>query len=96
MFQPEVFRKQMYCIEESTVLVSFSGIFRSPRSHLAPIALIGATVVIWHQESYAPLCLPSLRPCMHTFYLEKVPGEAALGRLETLYDFQQSLEILLI
>jgi len=33
MFAPEVFRKQMYCIE---VLVILLGLFGAPRSHSAP------------------------------------------------------------
>jgi len=34
MFEPEVFRKQMYCIEESTC--NIVGTFRRPRSDSAP------------------------------------------------------------
>jgi len=36
MFEPELFRKQMYCIEESTVLVTLLGIFVALRSYSAP------------------------------------------------------------
>jgi len=34
MFEPEAFRKQMYCIEESTCEIV--GTFWRPRSHSAP------------------------------------------------------------
>jgi len=34
MFEPEVFRKEMYCIVESTC--EFVGIFDVPRRRLAP------------------------------------------------------------
>jgi len=30
MFEPEVFRKQMYCIEESSLLVTLLGLFGAP------------------------------------------------------------------
>jgi len=34
MFEPEVFRKQIYCVEES--IVTLFGLFGAPSSHLAP------------------------------------------------------------
>jgi len=34
MFEPEIFRKQMYCIDESTC--DIVGTFRRPHSHSAP------------------------------------------------------------
>ena len=34
MFEPEVFRKQVYCIEESTC--DIVGTFQGPHSHQAP------------------------------------------------------------
>jgi len=46
VFEPEVFRKQMYCIEESTC--DNVGTFRRSHSDLAPGELF-------------PPCLPSLR-----------------------------------
>jgi len=48
MFEPEIFRNRMYCIEESTC--DIVGTFRRPRSHSAPGKL-------------CPPCPPSLRPC---------------------------------
>jgi len=47
MFAPEVFRKQMHCIDESTC--DTVGLFGAARSHSGPV-------------SCAPLALPSLRP----------------------------------
>jgi len=38
MFEPEVLRKQMYCIEESTC--DIIGTFQRPCSHSAPLAVI--------------------------------------------------------
>jgi len=59
IFEPEVFRMQMYCIEEcSWDILGFFGvpaILRRPRSVLAPPQLFDARVI-------APLA-PSLRPC---------------------------------
>jgi len=43
MFEPEVFRKQMYSIEESTC--DIFGTFRRP-------------VIIWRPANYAPLLTP--------------------------------------
>jgi len=57
MFEPEVFRKQIYCIEESTDIV---GTFRRPRSHSVP------PVEIRRPGNCAPLAHPpSLRPCSY-------------------------------
>jgi len=49
MFAPEAFRKQMYCIEESTCDIVRT--FRHPYSDSAPGELL-------------PLALPLLRPCV--------------------------------
>jgi len=38
MFEIEVFRKQMYCIEE--IFVILLGVFGAPSSHLAPPTVI--------------------------------------------------------
>jgi len=35
MLEPEIFRKQMCCIEESTCDVTMLGLFAAPRSDLA-------------------------------------------------------------
>jgi len=51
VFEPEVFQKQMYCIE---VLVTFLGLFGTPQS-------FGALRVIWRPGNCGP-CPPSLRP----------------------------------
>jgi len=40
MFEPEVFWKQMYCIEESSLLVILLGLSCVPRSDSAPRELI--------------------------------------------------------
>ena len=64
MFEPEFFRKQMYCIEESTC--DIAGTFPRPRSDSVP----GACV---------PLA-PSLRPCncgdKYFLTLEQSRGES--------------------
>jgi len=49
MFEPEVFRKQIYCIEESTC--DIDGTFARPRSDSAP------------GELCLP-CSPSVCPCL--------------------------------
>jgi len=50
VFEPEVFRKQMYCVEESTC--DNVGTFRrSPQS-------FGAPTVIWRQGNCSPLVSP--------------------------------------
>jgi len=54
MFEFEVFRKQMYCIEESTCDIVWT--FRRPRSHSA------LSVVIRRPGNCSPLA-PSLRHC---------------------------------
>ena len=46
MFEPEVFRQQMYCIE---VLLTLLGLFVVPRSHSAPGELCPL-----HPHRYAP------------------------------------------
>jgi len=62
MFEPEVFRKQLYCIEESTY--DIVGTFRrSPQS-------FGAPVVIRRPGNCSP-CPPSLRPWLHRQQPEK-------------------------
>jgi len=52
MFEPEVFQKQMYCVEESTC--DIVGPFRRPSSDLAPLYWLGA-------RGISP---PSLRLCI--------------------------------
>jgi len=51
MFEPEVFQKQIHCIEESSLLVTLLGLFSAPSSDSAPGEL-------------CPPCSPSLRPCI--------------------------------
>jgi len=64
MLQPEVFRKQMGCIEESTG--DIVGIFSAPRSDWRPI-------VIWCPGNFVPpslrpwLCSTWLKPCSATY-----------------------------
>jgi len=53
MFEPEVFRKQMYCIEESAY--DIVGTFRRPCSHSAPVTLFGAPIVIRRPGNFVPL-----------------------------------------
>jgi len=40
MFEPEVFRKQMYCIEESSLLVTLLGLSGAPHSDSDPGKLL--------------------------------------------------------
>jgi len=54
MFELEVFRKQMYCTEESTC--TLSGLFSAHRNHSAPLA------VIRRPGNCAPVVTP-LVPC---------------------------------
>jgi len=62
MFETEVCRKLMYCIEGSTC--DIVGTFQRPHSHSASPA------VLWHPHSDSapgelrPPCPPPLRPCM--------------------------------
>ena len=51
VFEPEVFRNQIYCTE---VLVTLLGLFGAPQS-------FRALIVIWPPENWGP-CPPSLRP----------------------------------
>jgi len=54
MFGPEVFRKQMYCTEESTSDVTLLGLFGvSPQSFDARMVILRPGIVP-----------PSLRPCL--------------------------------
>jgi len=62
MFEPEVFLKQMYCVEESTCVIV--GTFRRPRSDSAPPAEIRRPYRDSAPGKLWPLCPPSLRPCL--------------------------------
>jgi len=53
MFEPEVFRKQICCIEESTC--DIVGTFRRPRSHSAPPAVIWLPHGNWAPGELSPL-----------------------------------------
>jgi len=55
IFEPEVFRKQMYCVEECTY--DILGIFRRPRNHSAPSQYFSAPRVIWRPGNCDPLPL---------------------------------------
>jgi len=54
MFEPEVYRKQMYCIEKSTC--DIAGTFRRPRQSF------GAPIVTWRPGNYASLVPPLVTP----------------------------------
>jgi len=58
MFKPEVFRKQMYCIEEGTC--DIVGTFRRPPQSFNP-PVIGAPIVIRRPGNCAPLVTPLIR-----------------------------------
>jgi len=61
MFEPEVFRKQIYCIEESTC--DIVGTFRSlPQSFGAPPQWFGASIVIRRPGNCDPLSPPHYAP----------------------------------
>jgi len=64
MCEPEVFRKQMYSIEESTCDIVWT--FRRPRSHPAPSAVIRRP----HSDS-APGNCASLAPLVTPLYVSK-------------------------
>ena len=66
MFEPEVFRKQMYCIEESTS--DIIGTFQRPCSHLTPLA------VIWrpHSDSAPRELRPPYPPRYATAYEQQL------------------------
>ena len=49
MFEADVFRKQMYCIEESRLLVTLLGLFGAPCNHSTSPAFI------WRPRNCAPL-----------------------------------------
>ena len=59
----QVFRKQMYCTEES--ICDIVGTFWRPCSHLAPHAVIWRLHSDSAPEELRPLDHPSLRPCMY-------------------------------
>jgi len=71
MFEPEVFQKQMYCIEESRLLVKLLGLWR-PHSDSAP-------------GEMCPPCSPSFCPCclsryeMTTRYARNCGGHGPIG-----------------
>jgi len=55
IFEPEVFRKQMYCIEEC--VCDIVGIFWLPRNHSAPLQYSSAPRVIRRPGNCTPLSL---------------------------------------
>jgi len=77
MFKPEVFRKQMCCIEESTC--DIVGIFRRPRSDLAP-----------HSDSEPGKFW--LKPCSTTYVVRNTNGNKTNFR-KTLIALYPSLTI---
>jgi len=52
IFEPEVFRKQMYCVEECTC--DIVGIFWRPSNHSAPPQYFSDPRVIWRPGISAP------------------------------------------
>jgi len=80
MFEPEVFRKQMHCIEESTCDIVAT--FRRPYSHLAPLAMIWRPCsgsVLGNCAPLPPLVTPL--PPTATVKLEKWGAMPAFHRL---------------
>jgi len=68
MFEPEVFRKQIYCIEESTDIV---GTFRRPRSHSVPPVEIrrpGNCAPLPTPSRYAPAAMPKVAVVLPAFH----------------------------
>ena len=63
MFQFEVFRKQMFCIEESTCDID--------RNFRRPPWRFGAPILIWGPGNCVPLAPSSLRPCALTLHLNR-------------------------
>jgi len=60
MLEPEVFRKQTYCIEESaSVLVTLLGLFSATRSYSAPLTVIRRP----HNEPGCGEFCPPCPPC---------------------------------
>jgi len=57
MFEPEFFRKQMYCIEES-ICDNIGIVWRPPQ-------WFGAHLSWFRARRVGPLLLLSLRPCAH-------------------------------
>jgi len=55
ILEPEVFRQQMYCIEEC--VCDIVGIFWRPRNHSAPLQYLSAPRVIPRPGNCAPLSL---------------------------------------
>jgi len=70
IFEPEVFRKQMYCIEESTC--DIVGTFRGPHSDSAPgelcplVPLVTPLNVTFSVYNTAELNLSSIKNLSHT------------------------------
>jgi len=72
MFEPEVFRKQMYCLEKSRLHVTVLGLIGAP-------AVIRHPILIRRPDNYAPLVTPlgaktdigppSLGPCRNLYSL---------------------------
>ena len=65
MFEPEVFWKQMYCIEASRVHVNMLGLFGAPRSDLAPPEWLGAWGITPPCPRVTPLYISALQPFSH-------------------------------
>jgi len=59
MFEPEVFRKQMHCIEES--ICDIVGTFQPPHGYAAPTAVIRPPIVIRRPGNCASLIPAPLR-----------------------------------
>jgi len=66
MFEPEVFQKQMYCVEESTC--DIVGTFRRPHSDSTPGKCV-PSLRPWPQ--YNPACVKTFKPCCMFFSLQK-------------------------
>jgi len=60
MFEPEVYRKQMYCIEKSTC--DIAGTFRRPRQSFGVPRNDSAPPVTWRPGNYASLAPPLVTP----------------------------------
>jgi len=76
MFEPKVFRKQMYCIEDSTCKIV--GTFVHPYSDLGPKAF---------GPKHRGSCSPSLGPCRLGFHnnpLNPIGGLCSVARMSRL------------
>jgi len=54
MFEPEAFRKEIYCVEESTCKIV--GTFWRPQQ------TFGTSIMIRRPGNFPPVAIPSLRP----------------------------------